>query len=110
MFGCQPCLPFDFYFPTVRSMKKYQCVDHYIAKLCEWLQEAFKEAQMQSMSEAERQRRYYHRKANAISLEPGDLVLAKADAYRGRRKVKDQWGRNHMMWSAKSCKASLPTS
>ena len=42
-------------------------------------------------SEAERQRWYYDCKANAISLKPGDLVLAKADAYKGRRKVKDQW-------------------
>ena len=76
----------------MRGMKKHQHVDHYIAELCEWLQEAFKEAQMQSMSEAERQKWYYNRKANAISLEPGNLALAKADTYRGRRKVKDQWG------------------
>ena len=41
------------------------------------------------MSEAERQMQYYDRKANAISLETGDLVLAKADAYREERKVKD---------------------
>ena len=34
---------------------------------------------------------YYDCKANAISLEPGDLVLAKADTFKGRRKVKDQW-------------------
>ena len=46
---------------------------------------------MQSTSEAERQKCYYHRKANVVLLEPGDLVLAKADAYRGKRKVKDQW-------------------
>ena len=46
---------------------------------------------MQSTSEAERQNQHYDRKADAISLEPGDLVLAKADAYMGRRKVKDQW-------------------
>ena len=47
---------------------------------------------MQSTSKAEKQKRYYDRdrKPNAISLEPGDLVLAKASAYRGRRKVKDQ--------------------
>ena len=38
---------------------------------------------MQSTSEAERQKQYYNRKANAISLEPGDLVLAKADAPTG---------------------------
>ena len=45
--------------------------------------------QAQSMSKAERQKWYYDRKANAISLEPGDLVLAKADAYKGKRKLKD---------------------
>ena len=38
------------------------------------------------MSEEERQKQYYDR-----NLEPGDLVLAKADTYRGRRKVKDWW-------------------
>ena len=52
---------------------------------------AFKEAQMQSTLEVERQKWHYDREANVISLEPGDLVLAKANAYRGKRKVKDQW-------------------
>ena len=67
----------------IRGTRKHQHVDHYIAELCEQLQEAYKEAQLQSTSEAERQKWYYDRKANAISLEPGDLVLAKADSYRG---------------------------
>ena len=39
----------------------------------------------------ERQKWYNDRKANAISLEPGDLVLAKADTYRGEEELKDQW-------------------
>ena len=67
------------------------CVNHCIADLCEQLCKTFKEVQAQSTSEAERQRQYYDHKANAISLEPGNLVLAKADTYKGRRKVKDQW-------------------
>ena len=46
---------------------------------------------MKSTSKAERQRQYYDHKASAIALEPGDLVLAKANACKGRRKVKDQW-------------------
>ena len=46
---------------------------------------------MQSTSEAERQKQYNDRKANAISLETGDMFLAKADVYKGKRKVKDQW-------------------
>ena len=75
----------------IRGMKKHQHGDHYIAELCEQLWETFKEAQVQSMSEVEGQKWYYNRKANAISLEPGDMVLAKADAYRGRSKMNDQW-------------------
>ena len=50
-----------------------------------------KEAQVQFASEAERQRLYYDHKANTVSLELGDLVLAKANAYKRRRKVKDWW-------------------
>ena len=91
MFGYQPCLPINFYFPMIRGMEKHQCVDHYIAKVCGWLWEAFKEAQMQSTSKAERQKQYYNRKVMAVSLEPEDLVWAKADAYKWKRKVKDWW-------------------
>ena len=91
MFGQWLCPPINFYFPTIMSTEKHQHVDHYVAGLCEQLCEAFKEAQVQSTSEAEMQRQYYDHKANAISLEPGDLVWAKGDAYKGRRKVKDQW-------------------
>ena len=46
---------------------------------------------MQSTSDAEKQKQYYDRKANAILLKAGDLVLAKAYAYMGKRKVKDWW-------------------
>ena len=75
----------------IRSMKKHQCVDHYAVELCVWLWEAFKGAQVQSTSEVERQKQHYDRKGNGISLDPSDLVLAKANPYRWRRKVKDQW-------------------
>ena len=52
----------------IRGMKTHQSIDHHIAALCEWLWEAFKEAQLHSLSEAERQKQYYDRKANAVSL------------------------------------------
>ena len=38
-----------------------------------------------------RLRWYYDCKANVISIEPGNLVLAKAATYKGRREVKDWW-------------------
>ena len=91
MFGHRPCLPINFYFPTIRSTEKHQCDDHYIADLHKWLWEAFKEVQAQSTSETERQKQYYDQKVNAVSLEPADLVLAKANASKGWRKVKDWW-------------------
>ena len=76
-------------FSHYHKHRKHWSVNHNIAELCEWLCKAFKETQAQSTSEAERQRQYYDHKDNAISLEPGDLVLAKAEAYKGRKKVKD---------------------
>ena len=74
MFRCWPCLPIDFYFPTIRGMEKHWHVDYYIARLCEWMQETFKEAKEQSMAEAGRQKQNYDGKANAILLEPLKLT------------------------------------
>ena len=91
MFGHWPCLPINFYFPMIKGTEKHHCVDYYVAKLCEWQWQAFKEAQVQFMLETARQKWDYDRKANAISLEPGDLVLAKSNAYMGKGKVKNQW-------------------
>ena len=45
----------------------------------------------QLMAEACQQKRYYDRKIGAVNLKPGDLVLVKADASKGKRKIKDRW-------------------
>ena len=84
MFRCQPHLHIDFYFPTIWDTEKHWHVNYYVAKVCEQLQKAF-------TAEAKRQKGSYDRKANAILLGTGDLVLGKANAYKGKRKVKDQW-------------------
>ena len=42
-------------------------------------------------TEACRQKWYYNRKIGAMNLKPGDLVLVKADAWKGKRKTKDRW-------------------
>ena len=91
MFGCQLHLPINFYFPPIWGMEKHWCIGYYVAKLCEQLHIAFKEVQEQSTAEAKRQKQCYDRKANAILLEPDNLVLAKADTYKGKRKVKEWW-------------------
>ena len=55
------------------------------------LDPALQEAQTQSTIEACQQKWYYDRKIGAVNLKPGDLVLVKADAFKGKRKIKDRW-------------------
>ena len=43
------------------------------------------------MAEAHQQKWYYNRKIGTVNVKPGDLVLVKADAFKGRRKIKDRW-------------------
>ena len=98
MVWCQLCLPIDFYFLTIRGTQKHQCAEHYVTELQDQLWEAFKEVLIQSTSEVARQEQPYNRKANAILLEPGDLVLAKGLV-----------GGVTVKWSTKLQEASLPT-
>ena len=97
MFGCRPRLPVDFYFPTFRSAEapmrgtSAKCVDEYMATVHDWLMAALWEAQAQSMVEAQRQKCYYNWKIGTMVLKPGYLVLGKADAFQGKRKIKDRW-------------------
>ena len=55
------------------------------------MRSALREARAQSTAEACRQKWYYDRKVGAVSLKPGNLVLVKADAWKGKRKIKDRW-------------------
>ena len=41
--------------------------------------------------EVARQCRYYDRKAGAVALLPGDVVMVRTDGFVGKRKVKDHW-------------------
>ena len=47
--------------------------------------------QAQSTVEAWQQKWYYDRKIGTMNLKPGDLVLVKADAWKGKMKIKDRW-------------------
>ena len=66
-------------------------VDTYIASVRDQLRSALREVQAQSTAEAHRQKWYYNRKVGTVNLKPGDLVLVKADAWKGKRKIKDRW-------------------
>ena len=43
------------------------------------------------MAEAHQQKWYYDQKIGIVNLKPGDLVIVKADAFKGKRKIKDRW-------------------
>ena len=47
--------------------------------------------QAQSTAEACQQKWYYDQKVGTVNLKPGDLVLVKADTWKGKRKIKDWW-------------------
>ena len=97
MFRCRPRLPVDFVFPTIGSNKapmreaSTKHVDMYIASVQDRLRTTLQEAQAQPMAEACQRKQYYNRKIGAVNLKPGDLVVVKADAYKGKRKIKDRW-------------------
>ena len=67
-------------------------VDVYIASVWDRLRTTLWEVQAQSMAGSTcRQKWYYDRKIDTVNLKPGDLVLVKADAWKGKRKIKDRW-------------------
>ena len=55
------------------------------------LKEAFAMARQLTSEEAVRQQRHYDRRAGAITLQPGDIVMVHTDRFVGKCKVKDQW-------------------
>ena len=66
-------------------------VDVYIASVRDRLRSILWEAQALSTMEACQQKQYYDRKIGTVNLKPGDLVLVKVDAWKGKRKIKDRW-------------------
>ena len=64
-------------------------VDVYVASIQDRLRTTLQEAQAQSMAEAYRQKWCYNRKIGTVNFKPGDTVLVKADAWKGKRK--DKW-------------------
>ena len=68
-----------------------KCVDVYVASMRDRLRTVLQEAQAQSTAEAHQQKWHYDRKIGTVNLKSGNLVLVKADAWKGKRKIKDRW-------------------
>ena len=89
LFGRKSRMPVDCLFPTLRGSPHLNEVS--VVAMQKRLKEAFAVARHLTSQEAARQRRYYDRKAGAVALQPGDIVMVCTDGFVGKRKVKDQW-------------------
>ena len=93
MFGRHPHLTVDFYFPTMGAHVCSCQVPTYVEEVRKCFTEAYAEAQLQSNSEADQQKWYYDRATSTVQLMPSEVMLMKADAFQGKRKVMDWWSK-----------------
>ena len=91
LFGRKSRMPVDCLFPTLRDSPHQAKMEVSVVAMEKRLKEAFAVARHLISQEAARQRRYYDRKAGAVALQPGDVVMVRADGFVGKWKVKDQW-------------------
>ena len=91
LFGRRPRIPVDYLFPTLRDSPHQTKMEMSVAAMQKRLKEAFAVARRLTSEEAAKQCCYYDRKAGAIALQPGDVVMVRTDGFVGKRKVKDRW-------------------
>ena len=91
LFSRKSRTPVDCLFPTLRDSPHQAKMEVSVAAMQKRLKEAFAVARHLTSQEAARQRRYYDRKAGAVALQPGDVVMVCTNGFVGKRKVKDRW-------------------
>ena len=96
MFGQWPRFPINFYFPTIGGSEaptrkaSTKHVDDYIASVQERLRPPMGGASPIDYGSMPT-KWYYDRKIAIVNLKPGNLVLVKADTFKGKRKIQDRW-------------------
>ena len=91
LFGRRPRIPVDYLFPTLRDSPHQTKMEVSVVAMQKRLKEAFAVARHLTSEEVAKQCRYYDRKAGAVALQPGDVVMVHTDGFVGKRKVKNQW-------------------
>ena len=91
LFGRKNRMPVDCLFPTLRESPHHTKMEVSVATMQKRLKEAFEVARCLTFEEATKQHRYYDRRAGAVTLQPGDVVMVCTDGFVGKRKVKDHW-------------------
>ena len=89
LFGRRPRIPVDYLFPTLHDSPHQTKMEVSVAAMQKRLKEAFAVARRLTSEEVAKQCHYYDRKAGAVALQPGDVVMACTDGFVGKRKVKD---------------------
>ena len=89
LFGRRPRIPVDYLFPTLRDSPHQTKMEVSVAAMQRRLKEAFAVVRQLTSEDAAKQCRYYDRKAGAVALQPGDIIMVCTDGFVGKRKVKD---------------------
>ena len=91
LFGRRPRIPVDYLFHTLHDSPHQTKMEVSVVAMHKRLKEAFTVARHLTSEEVARQCRYYDRKAGAVALQPGDVVMVRTDGFVGKWKVKDRW-------------------
>ena len=81
----------DYLFPTLHDSPHQTKMEVSVAAMQKRLKEAFAVARHLTSEEVAKQCCYYDRKAGAVALQPGDVVMVCTNGFVGKRKVKDRW-------------------
>ena len=91
LFGRRPRIPVDYLFPTLSDSPHQIKLEVSVVAMQKRLKEAFMVVRCLTSEEVARQCCYYDRKAGAVALQPGDVVMVCIDGFVGKQKVKDRW-------------------
>ena len=91
LFGRRSRIPVDYLFPTLHDSPHQTKMEVSVVAKQKRLKEAFAVARCLTSEEADKQCRYYDRKAGAVALQPGDVVMVRTNGFVGKQKVKDRW-------------------
>ena len=79
----------DYLFPTLHDSPHQTKMEVSVSAMQKRLKEAFMVARHLTSEEVARQCHYYDRKAGAVALQPGDIVMVCTNGFVGKQKVKD---------------------
>ena len=91
LFGRRSRIPVDYLFPTLHDLPHQTKMEVSVVAMQKRLKEVFALARCLTSEEAAKQCRYYDRKAGAVALQPGDVVMVCTNGFVGKWKVKDRW-------------------